>query len=71
MTIKSPPDNIWDRILQLIGKKRRIVVPENVGEIYEKFGQHAIIKARKENFWKALFRKPKSDENTNTLNLLK
>jgi len=67
MTIRKPPDNIWDKILQLIGKKRRIRMPDCAGEIYEKFGQHAIIKAKKENFWKVLFRKSDNDENTNNL----
>jgi hypothetical protein len=46
-------------------------VPDGVGEIYEKFGQHTTIRAKKENFWKALFRKSKSDENTNTLHHLR
>ena len=46
-------------------------MPDGVGEIYEKFGQHATIKAKKENFWKALFRKSKSDEDTNTLHHLR
>ena len=70
MTIKVPPDNIWDNILKLFGKKRRIVMPESVDKIYEKFGQYAIIKDRKENFWKALFRKSKNDENSNTMHSL-
>ena len=45
-------------------------MPESVDKIYEKFGQYAIIKDRKENFWKALFRKSKNDENSNTMHSL-
>jgi hypothetical protein len=61
MTIKVPSDNIWDKILHLLGKNRKIIIPENAGEIYEKFGQYSTIKGRRENFWKALFRKSNND----------
>ena len=67
MTIKVPPDNIWDNILNLFGKKRRVIIPDNVGEVYGKFGQYSTIKARRENFWRALFRESNNDENTNLL----
>lgn len=53
MTIRMPELNIFDKILQSIGKKRGVRYP--VGA-HEKFGQSVYIKATKENFWKALFR---------------
>jgi hypothetical protein len=62
MTIKTPPDNFCDHILNLFGKKRRVVFPEYVSEIYEKHGQYTTIKAKKENFWRALFRKSNESE---------
>jgi len=57
MTIKTPPQKIWDDILNFFGKKRRVIIPKEAGEVYDKYGQYSIIKARKENFWIALFRK--------------
>ena len=62
MTIKVPPDNIWDTILHSLGKNRKIIIPEKAGDIYEKYGQYSIIKAKRENFWRALFRKSNNDE---------
>ncbi|MCD4742894.1 MAG: hypothetical protein K8R67_10515 [Desulfobacteraceae bacterium] len=56
MTIKTPPDNILDKILKIIGKERRIIIPEDIGQIEEKFGPHVTTKVKKESFWKALFR---------------
>ena len=57
MTIRIPKKNILDRILLIIGKERDIVIPEEAGEIYEKYGPYVYIKAKRENFWKALLRK--------------
>jgi hypothetical protein len=56
MTIKTPPENIFDKILALLGKKRRIIVPDKVEDIYEKCGPYVSISAKRENFIKALFR---------------
>ena len=53
MTIRLPNQNIFDRFLKLLRKKRGIKLP---GEAYEKFGQYAYVKAYKESFWRALFR---------------
>ena len=59
MTIRIPDDNILDKILKLFGKVREIRVPEGTDKIYKKYGPHVQIKGKKENFFKALFRKTK------------
>ena len=60
MTIQILPDNILDRILSLFGKRRGIIMPKHLDKTTKKFGQHAIIKTRKESFLKALLFKRKS-----------
>jgi hypothetical protein len=62
MTIRIPPEKILDKILALFGKKRKIITPDNAGEIYGKYGPYVSISAKCESFFKALFRK-KSNEN--------
>ena len=61
MTIQLPPDNILDRILDRIlvgfGKRRGIIMPSQFDKASKEFGHHAIIKTRKENFLKALFKR--------------
>ena len=57
MTIRVPADNILDKILRLLGKEREIVIPDGAEKIYREYGPHVQIKAKKENFFKALFRK--------------
>ena len=56
MTIKIPPENILDKILKLLGKERKVIVPEKADKIYQEKGPYVQIKARRESFWKALFR---------------
>jgi len=53
VSIKYPKDNILDLILKCFGKKRKIIIPKRSEELYEKYGQYAAIKAKKEGFWKA------------------
>ena len=53
MTIKTPQKNFPDLILNVLGKKRAVKVPEG---IYEKFGPYVSVKPQKESFWKALIR---------------
>ena len=53
MTIKVLKPTIGDRILAFLGKKRGVIVPTDV---YEKHGLYAYAKAKRESFWKALFR---------------
>lgn len=60
MTIKIPPENIFDKILHIFGKKRKIIVPEEADQIYKELGPYAQIKGKRESFWKALFRKKNS-----------
>jgi hypothetical protein len=62
MTIRVPADNILDKILSLFGKEREIVIPEGAGKIYREYGPSVQIMAKKENFFKALFRKNKKQE---------
>jgi len=57
MTIKIPPENILDKILKLLGKERKVIFPEGTEGAYQKLGPYVYIKARREGFFKALFRK--------------
>ena len=57
MTIKLPPENIFDAILKAFGKERKIIVPDGIDEIYKEKGPYVQIKTRREGFLKALFRK--------------
>jgi hypothetical protein len=53
MTIKLPEHSFGDRVLRTLGKKRGVIIPK---EPYEKHGPYAHAMARKESYWKALFR---------------
>jgi len=55
MTIRLPPDNFLDYILAIFGKKRKIIMPENINQIEKQLGPYVTIQARKEKFFKALF----------------
>ena len=70
MTIRKPDPTIGDRILKFFGKKRGIILP---ADLYKEFGPYAYIKAKKENFWKALFRSKKAPlpENVTDIDLFK
>ena len=57
MTIRMPPENILDKILKAFGKERKIITPEGTDKIYEEKGPYVQIKAKKEGFFKAFFRK--------------
>jgi len=52
-----PPENILDKILKLFGKERKVVVPEGADEVYKDKGPYVQMKAEREGFLKALFRK--------------
>ena len=65
MTIRTPDDNLLDKILKLFGKERDIIVPEGADKIYKKYGPHVQIKARKENFFKSLFGKTQKQNKEN------
>jgi hypothetical protein len=60
MTIRVPPENLLDKVLKLLGKERRVIMPEEAEKIYEDKGPYVQIKARRERFFKALFRKKSS-----------
>lgn len=53
MTFKIQKENIADKILALLGKRRAICLPV---EAYVKCGIYVYAKAEKESFWRALFR---------------
>jgi len=57
MTIKIPPENFLDNVLKLLGKERQVIMPEEAGKIYEDKGTYVQIKAKREGFFKALFRR--------------
>ena len=66
MTIRVPPENILDKILKLFGKERKVVVPdvpEGADEVYKDKGPYVQMKAEREGFFKALFRKEDQSEN--------
>jgi hypothetical protein len=58
VTMKIPEKNFGDKLLALMGKERAIWIPK---DIYKTFGQYAYVQAKKESFWKALFR-PKNQD---------
>ncbi len=49
MTIRTPPENILDKILKLVGKERQLIIPEETDEIYKDKGPYVQIKAKREN----------------------
>lgn len=53
MTIRFPESTVGDKFLTLVGKKRALWIPKDV---YRQFGPYVIVQARKESFWRALFR---------------
>ena len=62
MTVRIPPENILDKILKLFGKERRVIIPEEAGNIYRDIGPYVQIKGKRENFFKALLRKSENQE---------
>jgi len=57
MTIRIPPENFLDKMLKIFGKERRVIMPAEAGKIYDEKGPYVQIKARREGFFKTLFRK--------------
>ncbi len=53
MTIRFSEPTVGDKFLALIGRKRAVYIPTN---IYKTFGPYVIVQAKKESFWRALFR---------------
>lgn len=53
MTIRFPEKSIADKILNMLGKKRVVILPQNA---YETFGRYVYAKARKESFFRSLLR---------------
>ncbi|ABW68744.1 hypothetical protein Dole_2941 [Desulfosudis oleivorans Hxd3] len=61
MTYRVPEATFGDKILALLGKKRAIRIPE---EAYKNLGPYVIVRARKESFWRALFRPKKNRDSS-------
>jgi hypothetical protein len=57
MTIKIPPENLLDKLIKLFGKERQIIMPAETEKIYSDKGHYVQIKAKREGFFKALFRR--------------
>ena len=57
MTIRISPENYLDKVLKLFGKERQVIMPAEAGKLYEEKGPYVQIKAKREGFFKALFRK--------------
>jgi len=62
MTIRIPSENILDKILKLFGKEREVIIPEEAGKVYEDISPYVQIRGKRENFFKALFRKTDNQE---------
>ena len=52
MTFKIQKENIADKLLALLGKRRDICLPV---EAYDKCGIYVYVQAEKESFWRAPF----------------
>ena len=62
MTVRIPPENILDKILKLLNKERKIIIPGEVGKAYREIGPYVQIKGKRENFFKAILRKAEKQE---------
>jgi hypothetical protein len=56
MTIRIPPETVFDRILRLFGKERLVVIPQAAVRLCNELGPHIQVMARRESFFTALFR---------------
>lgn len=57
MTVRIPPENLLDKILNILGKERKIIIPQEAGKIYKEKGPYVQIKGKRESFFRALLRK--------------
>ena len=62
MTVRIPPENILDKILKLFGKERKVIIPEQAGQVYRNTGPYVQIRGKREGFFKALFQKADKQE---------
>jgi hypothetical protein len=62
MTIRKPPENILDKILKLLGKERKVIIPGQAGNTYREIGPYVQIRGKRESFFKALLRKTETKE---------
>jgi len=61
MTIRIPPDNFIDRVLNQFGIKRDLVLPENINSLRNKYGHYIQIKAKHESLLKTILRQFKKE----------
>lgn len=57
MTVRIPPENLLDKILNILGKERKVIIPKEAGKIYKEKGPYVQIKSKRESFFSALLRK--------------
>lgn len=55
MTIRYPKDSFLNKILKYFGKERKIILPDNLQELNDKYGPYSNISLKKENLWEVLF----------------
>lgn len=60
MTIRIPPETVFDKILRLLGKERQVVIPQAAVRRCNELGPYAEVTARRESFITALFRSCRS-----------
>ncbi|NNL76041.1 MAG: hypothetical protein HKO68_06875 [Desulfobacterales bacterium] len=56
MTIRMPKENIADKILKTLGKKRGVKIPDGIFKKFDPQKVDVYVIAQKEGFWKALLR---------------
>lgn len=62
MTVRIPPENILDKVLKLFGKERKVIIPEQAVQVYRDTGPYVQIRGKREDLFKALFRKDDKHE---------
>jgi hypothetical protein len=67
MTITIPKNNLFDRILGILGKRRGIIVPAGV---YREYGYYSYALAKRENFFSALIRSKNTPLPVNVLEVV-
>lgn len=53
MTIRIPQRTLADTVLAVFRKRRGVLLPKDV---HQEFGPYVFAQAKRESFWKALFR---------------
>ena len=70
MTIQIPPETVQDKILRLLGKERRVVIPQAAVRLCNELGPCVQVTARRESFITALFRANRSIEEIESADMI-